>query len=189
MSYEVVLRPSQERAKVRNPWGVLGLAIVSLGIYVYFWWYFINREMRDLGRVRESRELGDSPGLSVVALLGSWLVVPGIWTLVTTCQRIQRAQRLVNCNNRLNGWVVALLAVVTLGLGVYVYMQIHLNKVWQSDEIEDQQQSRQPVPIERAPNGDLERLQHLASLRDSGTLTQEEFETEKARLFERSETT
>ena len=37
MSYEVVLRPTQSRAKVRNPWGVLGLSIITLGIYVPFW--------------------------------------------------------------------------------------------------------------------------------------------------------
>ena len=110
MSYEVVLRPTQSRAKVRNPWGVLGLSIITLGIYVPFWWYFINREMRDLGRAREVRDLGDSPGLSVLALtLGAILIIPPFWTLVTTCQRIYRADRHMGRDDPLNGWIAFLL--------------------------------------------------------------------------------
>ena len=137
MSYEVVLRPTQARAKVRNPWGVLGLAVITLGIYALFWWYFINREMRDLGRAREVRDLGDSPGLSAVAhWLGGYVLVPYVWTFVTTCKRIRRAQRLVDREDLLNGWIVGLLAVFTLIVGAYVYMQYQLDKVWKSDQIE-----------------------------------------------------
>ena len=146
MSYEVVLRPTQARAKVRNPWGVLGLSVITLGIYAIFWWYFINREMRDLGRAREVRDLGDSPGLSAVAhWLGGYLVIPYIWTAITTCKRIRTAQRLVGCEDLLNGWIAGLLWVFTLVVGAYVYLQHHLDKVWKSDEIESLQTTHQPV--------------------------------------------
>jgi len=141
MSYEVVLRPTEARARVRNPWGVLGLSIITLGIYLPFWWYFINREMRDLGRSRRVRDLGDSPGLSVLAFTLGWvLIVPAIWTLVTTCQRIYRADRHMGREDPLNGWIVLLLFIL-LGIFVHVYMQYQLNKAWQSDEMEALQAS------------------------------------------------
>jgi hypothetical protein len=135
VSHEVVLRPTEATAKVRNPWGVLGLSIITLGIYVPFWWYFINREMRDLGRARGVSDLGDSPGLSVLALtLGSLVVVPAIWTIVTTCQRIYRADRHMGRDDPLNGWIALILALL-LGIFFHVYMQYQLNKAWQSDEM------------------------------------------------------
>jgi uncharacterized membrane protein len=141
VSYEVVLRPTQARAKVRNPWGVLGLSVITLGIYVPFWWYFINREMRDLGRAREVRDLGDSPGLSVLALtLGSLVIVPAIWTIVTTCQRIYRADRYMGRDDPLNGWIAVILALF-LGIFFHVYLQYQLNKAWQSDEMKSLQQA------------------------------------------------
>jgi hypothetical protein len=47
---------------------MLGLGIITLGIYHVFWWYLINREMADLGRANRTPELGDNPILSVVAV-------------------------------------------------------------------------------------------------------------------------
>jgi hypothetical protein len=184
MSYEVVLRPTQARAKVRNPWGVLGLSVVTLGIYAIFWWYFINREMRDLGRARAARDLGDSPGLSVAAYwLGSYILIPYIWTAVTTCKRIRTAQRLVGREDLLNGWIAGLLWVFTLGLGAYVYLQHHLDKVWKSDEIEALQTSPSQANPPHAPNQDLDRIEKLDQLRSSGAITDEQFEAERAQIL------
>jgi hypothetical protein len=39
-------------AKIRNPIVVAILAVVTLGIYQLFWWYFANRELADYGRAR-----------------------------------------------------------------------------------------------------------------------------------------
>ena len=52
MAEEVALAGTEARAKLRNPWGVVGLTLITLGIYYFFWWYYINREMRDFGRAR-----------------------------------------------------------------------------------------------------------------------------------------
>ena len=49
MAEEIAIANSGERAKLRNPLGVVGLSLITLGIYYFFWWYYINREMRDLG--------------------------------------------------------------------------------------------------------------------------------------------
>ena len=51
-------------AKIRNPLAVLGLGLITLGIYHIFWWYFINREMADYGRAN-GVDLGDNPVISV----------------------------------------------------------------------------------------------------------------------------
>jgi hypothetical protein len=67
MAEEVAIAGTSSRAKLRNPLGVVGLSIITIGIYYIFWWYFINREMRDLGRAR-STDLGQNPGSSVLAI-------------------------------------------------------------------------------------------------------------------------
>ena len=65
MAEEVQIAQTGATAKIRNPLGVVGLSLITLGIYYVFWWYFINREMRDLGRSRNT-DLGQSPGNSVL---------------------------------------------------------------------------------------------------------------------------
>ena len=56
---------------------MLGLSLITLGIYFFFWWYFINREMRDLGQAR-GVDLGQNPANSVLAItIGALIIVPG----------------------------------------------------------------------------------------------------------------
>ncbi len=69
--------------------------IITLGIYLIFWWYFVNREMADYGRAKGTDELGTSPGLSVLAATLGWLViVPGVMTTINTFKRAQKTQSL-----------------------------------------------------------------------------------------------
>jgi len=118
-------------AKIRGPITVAVLSIVTLGIYVLFWWYFINREMADYGRARSAKELGDNPTKSVLALFpGGIVVVPAIWTTVTTFQRIQEAQRL-NGQTPINGWL-AFVLVLVFSPAFYGYMQSGLNSAWRA---------------------------------------------------------
>ena len=85
----------QSQAKVRGPIVVAILSIVTLGLYTLYYWYVINRELADHGRARGTDELGTSPGRSLAALVpGVLLIVPAIWTTVTTFKRVQAAQRL-----------------------------------------------------------------------------------------------
>jgi hypothetical protein len=118
-------------AKIRGPIAVAILSIVTLGIYVLFWWYFVNREMADYGRARGTEELGDNPTKSTLALFpGGLVVVPAIWTTVTTFQRIQAAQRL-NGQAPINGWLGFVLFLV-FSPALYGYMQSGLNSAWSS---------------------------------------------------------
>ncbi len=131
MSQEVQLAGTGAPVKIRNIVAVPVLAIVTLGIYLLFWWYSINRELADYGRSRGA-DLGDSPGKSTLALFpGSIVVVPGIWTTVTTFQRIQGAQRLAG-QTPLNGWLGLVLYLV-FAPAFWAYMQSGLNGVWQAE--------------------------------------------------------
>jgi uncharacterized membrane protein HdeD (DUF308 family) len=121
-------------AKIRSPVWVAILTFVTLLIYLFFWWYFINREMADYGRVRGTNELGDSPGKSVLAItLGALVIVPAIWTTVTTFKRVQAVQRLTGETHPINGWIGLILAIV-ITPALYGYMQSGLNSAWRAVE-------------------------------------------------------
>ena len=132
---EIEIAGAGATAKTRNVVAVAVLSVVTLGIYLVFWWYFVNREMADLGRARGTAELGDSPGKSTLALFpGALVVVPAIWTTVTTFQRVQAAQRLTG-QTLLNGWIGLILYVLISPVFV-AYLQSGLNGVWRSQAAE-----------------------------------------------------
>jgi Domain of unknown function (DUF4234) len=129
MAEEIQIGGTGSTAKVRNPLGVVGLSLITIGIYYIFWWYFINREMRDLGRARGA-DLGQNPTNSVLAItLGALIIVPAIVTLWTTSGRIERAQETVGIQNRASGPVIFILLVLIGPVGIW-YAQHELNKVW-----------------------------------------------------------
>ena len=118
-------------AKIRNPILVVVFTIITLGIYQVFWWYYANRELADYGRARGTKELGDNPAMSTLALFpGGLIVVPAIWTFVTTFKRIQAAQRLTG-QLPLNGWLGLVIGIVISPVLVG-YMQSGLNSAWQA---------------------------------------------------------
>jgi hypothetical protein len=131
MAEEVQLAGAGSTAKLRHPVAVAILSVVTLGIYLVFWWYFVNRELADFGRARGTTELGDSPGKSTLALFpGALLIVPAIWTTVTTFKRVQAAQRLTD-GSPVNGWLGLVLYVV-ITPALYAYMQSGLNGAWRA---------------------------------------------------------
>ena len=180
MATEVFLAGSDFRAKTRNPWGVLGLSIITFGIYTIFWWYYINRELRDLGRAKRVSGLGDNPGLSTAAyILGGFLFyVPTIWTIVTTTRRIQAGHRVTQQADVLSGWLAAVVWIFTLGIGGPVFTQYQLNRMWSG-----QPAAPPPLAGPSAGDADLSRLSKLQDLRDSGAISEQEFEAEKARVL------
>jgi hypothetical protein len=129
MAEEVAIAGTESRAKLRNPLGVLGLSIITIGIYYVFWWYFINREMRDFGRARNT-DLGQSPGNSVLALtLGAFIIVPAIVTAWRTCDRIARSQEVAGIDRGANGPIIFILLLLIWPVGLW-YAQNELNKSW-----------------------------------------------------------
>ena len=131
MAEEVAIAGTESRAKLRNPLGVVGLSIITIGIYYVFWWYFMNREMRDFGRARGT-DLGQNPGNSVLALtLGALIIVPAIVTLWTTCDRIQRTQETAGVERPASGPIIFVLLLLIGPVGVW-YAQNELNKAWRA---------------------------------------------------------
>ena len=130
MAEEVTLAGTGSTAKLRNPWGVIGLSIITIGIYYVFWWYFINREMRDFGRARNT-DLGQSPGNSVLAItLGALIVVPALVSMWRTSDRIQRSQETAGVERGANGPIIFILLLLIGPVGIW-YAQSELNKAWE----------------------------------------------------------
>ena len=146
---EVPIQGTNSTAKIRTPWVVAVLTLVTLGIYGFVWYYKINREMADLGRATgNTEELGDSPGTSLLAVtLGALIIVPAIVSLYNTFMRTQVAARLTGVEP-LNGWI-ALAFYLLLGIGFPAYLQSGLNKVWgaQTDRAVVVQAAPAPAPV------------------------------------------
>jgi simple sugar transport system permease protein len=96
MAAEVVALGRGGEGKIRSFRVGLFLSVITLGIYGPCWYYFLNDELRNVGRKYEDPGLSESkPAESVAALvLGGWLVVPGLLTLYNFGRRIQRAEGL-----------------------------------------------------------------------------------------------
>jgi Short C-terminal domain len=135
----------------------------------------------DLGRARNVDGLGDNPTLSALAVFpGVLVIVPPFVTLYNGVKRFQRAQETTLGEATLSGWIVLVLVIAAFIVGVAApiipgYIQAELNKVWE-------EQPR--LGIEAAAGDvDLERIKKLAELKDTGAISAEEFEAEKARVL------
>ena len=136
--------------KVRRPWVVAMLSVVTLGIYHWYWYYKINRELRDFGKVYRLERLENvNPWLSLLATtLGALLIVPPIVSWVRCTRRIQDAQRVLNLEP-ISGWAIALLYIggifvqITL-IAIPYLVQDALNKIWTPFEGIDQNAVHDP---------------------------------------------
>jgi Domain of unknown function (DUF4234) len=154
MAEELQITGTDAAAKVRNPLGVVGLTLITVGIYYFVWYYKVNREMCDLGRAKGTDELGDSPGTSLLAVtLGALIIVPAVISIYHTFQRTQAAARLTGVEP-LNGWI-ALLLYLVIGIAFPAYLQSGLNRVWEAQgggsAIAAGQQPAAAVPEAAAP--------------------------------------
>jgi len=82
--------------KIRSFWVGLGLTILTIGIYYYCWYYFVNDELKDVGTAKNDPNLSSSsPMMSVIAVLIGWIVlIPPLLSVYNYGQRIKRAQRI-----------------------------------------------------------------------------------------------
>ena len=127
---EVPIRGGNTQVKLRNPVNTALLSLIPF--YAVFWWYYINREMADLGKARGTAELGDSPATSVLAIVpGAFILVPPFVTYWTTNGRILKSQALANvpAGEQINQAVSFILLLVFAPIGIW-WMQNELNKVW-----------------------------------------------------------
>src|SRR5436305_8299794 len=131
MAYELQIRNSEERVKIRSPWAVALLPFIPLGIYHLVWWYRINRELRDYGRAKRY-DLVQNPTNSLLALFpGGLIIVPALITYWRGTQRVQQAAR-VGAKEPLSGWI-ALVLYFVLAPAFFAYLQLSLNELWRSE--------------------------------------------------------
>ena len=109
----------------RNPLGVLGLTIITLGIYGFYWFYKVNEEIK--------RYTGDetiSPSRSLLAVIpGFLLIVPPFIAYYNTANHVMRLQERHGIASQISPVLVVILGLV-IWIGMAAYMQEHLNRVW-----------------------------------------------------------
>jgi hypothetical protein len=124
--------------KVRSFWVGLGLAVITLGIYYYVWYYLINDELKDVGNARDDQNLAQSsPASSVAAVsIGALILIPPFLSIYNTGNRIRRAQLLLGIDrNKAINPVLALLLSFPGGILIipalvhYWYITKHQNSV------------------------------------------------------------
>jgi Domain of unknown function (DUF4234) len=132
MARQVRIPGSEGTAKIRSLWAVALLPIITIAIYYFYWWYQINREMKDFGRAKGTDELGDSPGMSLLAVtLGALIIVPVLVSSYRGFKRVQAAQRLAGLDP-LNGWIGLILYIV-ISPAFFAYVQSGLNPIWEKE--------------------------------------------------------
>lgn len=141
MAYEMKIRSTEDEVKVRSPWAVALLPIVTLGIYGLVWWYRINRELRDYGNAK-GYDLGQNPTNSLLAVFpGGIIVVPALVTYWRGVKRVMGASRLAG-NEPLNGWI-AIILFLLLPPAFPAYVQVSLNDIWSKEA--------EPLPGQEPP--------------------------------------
>ena len=131
MAEPIQIQGSGTEAKLRNPLGVVGLTLITIGIYGVFWYYFVNKEMAELGAAKNTDELGDSPGTSVLAVtLGAFIIVPAFVSLYHTWQRLNVGEWLTGLTGMEAG-LGFLLQLLLSPVGMYIF-QSNWNKALQA---------------------------------------------------------
>jgi hypothetical protein len=111
----------------RNPLGVLGLTIITLGIYGLYWFYKANEEIR-----RYTKDDTISPGRSLLAVIpGALIIVPPFIAYYNTANHVVDMEQRRGIASQISPVLVVVLGIV-LWLGMGAYVQEHLNRVWDS---------------------------------------------------------
>lgn len=141
MAYEMRVRGTEHEVKVRNPWAVALLPLITLGIYHLVWWYKINKELKGYGEAK-GYDLGRNPTNSVLALFpGGLIIVPALVTYWRGVKRVQGASKIAG-REPVNGWI-SLILYLLLAPALWAYLQVSLNNVWREEA--------EPLPGRPAP--------------------------------------
>jgi Domain of unknown function (DUF4234) len=110
----------------RNPLGVLGLSIITLGIYWLYWYYKVNDEMRRFEKDETIR-----PGMALLAVSLGWiLIIPPFISVYNTGRHVAHMEERVGLTGPLSP-ALNLLVYIVLAVGTGLYVQEHLNRVWE----------------------------------------------------------
>jgi len=113
--------PDGTLGKDRSPAAVLGLSIITLGIYYLVWYYKINAEI-----ARHDPDIKVTPGLAVFA---QFFPVANLISGYSTAARIRQMQLDDGATQTISP-VVALLLFIFLGIGYPLYIASQLREHW-----------------------------------------------------------
>ena len=130
MAEEIAIRGSNYPAKERNPLGVIGLSLITLGIYGIVHYYFINKELAELGKARGTDALGDNPMMSLLAIVPGFLLfgIPTIISMWGTWKRLDAARKMFGVQEGIDNVPGFLLSLFIGPVGTY-FMQNGQNGV------------------------------------------------------------
>ena len=149
MAYEMKIRGTEHEVKVRNPWAVALLPIVTLGIYHFVWWYKINKELKAYGEAR-GYDLGQNPTNSLLALIpGFLIVIPPLVSYWRGTKRVQGASKIAG-REPVSGWI-SLILYLLISPAMFAYLQVSLNNVWEQEAEAGPGQVGPPPPGDDMP--------------------------------------
>lgn len=132
MAEEVRIAGTGQTAKMRSPIGVVGLSFITLGIYFFVWYFKVNSELVDFGQSRSTQELGDSPSVSLLAMIPGFIaIVPPIVSFFKFGKRLNRAQEMTGERVGFNPVLGVVLFLIFSPIAIFL-AQGSLNHVWQN---------------------------------------------------------
>jgi hypothetical protein len=109
----------------RNPLGVLGLTVITLGIYGLYWYYKVNEEIKNF-----TKDETISPVRSLMALIFGWLIiVPPFIAVYNTAKHVQEMEQRAGVQQQIEP-ALAVILLILISIVIGLYMQEHLNRVW-----------------------------------------------------------
>lgn len=149
MAYEMKIRGTEHEVKVRSPWAVALLPIITLGVYHVVWWYKINKELKAYGEAK-GYDLGQNPTNSLLALVPGFLVIiPPLVSYWRGTERVQNASK-VSGREPVSGWI-ALILYLLLSPAMFAYLQVSLNNVWEQEAEPLAGHAAPPAPSDTMP--------------------------------------
>lgn len=125
----------------RNPLGVLGLTIITLGIYGLYWYYKANEEIQ-----RYTKDMTISPSRSLLAVIpGALIIVPPFIAYYNTANHLVEMQQKRGLPSQVSPALVVVLGIV-LWWGMGAYVQEHMNRVWDAASMPSAGQSAAATP-------------------------------------------
>ena len=130
----------------RDPLGVLGLSFITLGIYFFYWYFKINDEIK-----RFEHDDSMSPTRSLMAILFGWIIiVPPFIAMYNTAKHVRTIEDRTGQRSLLEpAIVIVIMLLVSIGNGLYI--QEHLNRIWDHGSGSPGSTTAAPLPPMPAP--------------------------------------
>jgi uncharacterized membrane protein YjgN (DUF898 family) len=126
----------------RDPLGVLGLTVITLGVYFFYWYWKVNDELR-----RFTGDESISPTRSLMAMLFGWLiVVPPFIAMYNTALHVRGTENQLEVQGQLEPALTVVLMLV-VAIGNTIYIQEHQNRIWDRASF--------PNELKPSPSGEL----------------------------------